>query len=397
MKIHAITISEVLDSRGLPTIEVALEDMRRDAYRAQIPSGKSTGTREAAVLKVGAVPIQKLQTALLGKEFFSIQELDRFLIELDGTPQKEVFGGNTLLGISIAFTRMCAAHADQEVWEVLRSEFFPHKISVTPPVIFSNLINGGLHAGNNLNIQEYMVIVTPSDSMKGPIDVLKALYVRLGERLKKKKGVSDIKLGDEGGYSIDFTGNFEPLQILNEELENEGEITDAWRLGVDVAASSLFKDGAYSFEHNTLNARELIEVYKGYFEKLPRFLSIEDPFEENDEKSFMELQQALPEKMVVGDDFTTTNPQIIQDSIAHGAIRGVIIKPNQIGTVSEACEAMRVAEAGGARCIVSHRSGEVPDAFIIHLAKAGEAYGVKIGAPVRERLVKFNELERLFS
>ncbi|MDP3725404.1 MAG: phosphopyruvate hydratase, partial [Nanoarchaeota archaeon] len=364
-------------------------------FFAEIPSGKSRGKREVAVF---AFPRAKKSLGLIfrkfeGRDFSSIQALDRALIEFDGTANKSRLGGNVMLGVSIAFTRVLAAERGKEAWQILREEFFPKETRNTLPLIFSNLINGGAHAENNLDIQEYMVVARPGVSVSGSVKKLIGLYRELGALLRKKTG--HVSLGDEGGYSLNFRNNFEPIAILEKLILKQG-LTRQFRLALDVAANSFYEKKTYRFGGRRISGGELLREYGRYVQRSKLLFSIEDPFAEEDLPGFVLLRSALPNCWIVGDDLTATNPRLVEKA-AHGELaNAVIIKPNQIGTVSEACEALSVASREGMKTIVSHRSGETGDNFIIHLARAASADGVKIGAPARERLSKFNELIRLY-
>jgi enolase len=395
MKIEKVIVNEILDSRGEPTIEVLVATAREKVYSGAVPSGKSRGKREAAVLTVddaqkAAVTVNE---AVKGKSFGSVGALDKFLIELDGTPEKNKLGGNLMLGISLAFARALAG--DRELWEIVREEYFPKKKKVGAPMIFSNLVNGGAHAKNNLDIQEFMVIVRPTHSIVESVIKLKKFYFDLGVFLKKEKGVKEIALGDEGGYSLPFDNNAEPIKILEEQAMMAG-LTNDFHLGLDAAASGFHRDDYYIYEGRKTTTDELKEIYLGYFNDFPLLYSIEDPFAEDDDRGFGRLKLALNGRVVVGDDLTTTDPFAIRRCAKENLINGVIIKANQIGTVTETCEAIKAAQENDIKVILSHRSGETPDCFLIHLAKASGADGVKIGAPVRERILKFNELARIY-
>lgn len=395
MRVERVAVEETPDSRGKPTIAVIVA-AGDGTFRASIPSGKSTGSREAHVASVASAKhsAETVSAALRGRAFSGVGKLDRFLIALDGTPRKEKLGGNLTLGTSIAFARALAAEEGRELWETLREEFFAGA-KERAPIIFSNLINGGAHANNNLAIQEYLALARTAGTVEETVRELTNLYHALGESLKTRFRLSEIRLGDEGGYSLDFSDNFEPLAVL-EELIDASDLENEFLLGLDAAASHFYREGNYEFEGKAISREALAEVYAGYFAKSKLLLSIEDPFAEDDAEGFRALQAAFPTKWVVGDDLTTTNPVAIEEHVKNGAVNAVIVKPNQIGTVSETCEAVNVARRGDAKVIVSHRSGETPDTFIIHLAKACGADGVKIGAPVSNRLSKFEELVRLY-
>ncbi len=398
MKVKDFAIDEVFDSRGNSTIEAGIATHGGFAFYASVPAGKSRGSREAAVLsfaEASSAKNMKRLAALKGKDFPNQRSFDEFLIKLDGTEGKTKIGGNVMLGLSMAFARAAAAGRKMELWESLQKEFFG-KAAQKPwePVLFSNLINGGEHARNDLDIQEYMVLVETRGDVKSAVKKLIALYRDLGEKLGKTKRVSNIPIGDEGGYSLDFKNNFEPLAILSDLVRKKG-LSGTFRLGMDAAANGFFSKGAYLFGGKKVSTAKLAGIYEGYFKKAPALFSIEDPFAERDTAGFALLSQKLERKMVVGDDLTVTNRSLIEEYAGKGLVNGVIIKPNQAGTVTEAVEAVRGAHEKGIRTIVSHRSGETDDVFIIHLAKAAGAYGVKIGAPARERIFKFNELLRI--
>ncbi|MCL4404345.1 hypothetical protein M1432_03315 [Patescibacteria group bacterium] len=401
MRIKDVVVREILDSRGETTIEVAIADDELRDFYAQIPSGRSRGKHEAAVLpfRDAEAAAARIERAISGRDFESIKDLDRYLIEMDGTPRKERLGGNVMLGVSLAFARALAFERKEELWQVLNREFFGGKADGPfRPLIFSNLINGGRHARNGLPVQEYMVVVRPRGSYVKTVGKLLRFYEILGDALRLKTGEEELPLGDEGGYATAFEDAFEPVQTL-EDLITEHSLSEQFSIALDIAADSLYKDGAYDFGGLKLEAGTLRETYDDWFEWAPHLMSIEDPFEEGAGDDFAALRRDLAgvtgEKWVVGDDLTVTNPALIEKYAAAGAVDAVIIKANQAGTLSEACEAMNKASALGLKRIVSHRSGETEDNFLVHLARAGNAEGVKMGAPHESRVGKFNELLRL--
>ncbi|MFH0712675.1 MAG: hypothetical protein V2A55_02380 [Candidatus Jorgensenbacteria bacterium] len=398
MKIDDVILKRISDSRGEPTIEVGIKAGGGEFF-AQIPSGKSRGSREAAVLPPDEAKkaLKNIEEKLVGKDFGNIKEFDGFLIVLDGTPNKAKLGGNLMLGLSLAFARALAGGNGLELWQTLRSEFFPRSAESEPPRIFSNFIEGGVHAESNLDIQEFLVVAESKGKVAETCRKLSGLYESVGQTLKERYGLPNLKLGDENGYSLDFKNNFEPIELLGGEIEKNG-LAGEFSLGLDAAASSFYEGGYYVFERKKLTSSELEGVYSDYFRKAPLLRSIEDPFDENDGTGFVKLSSGSGGgKLVIGDDLTVTDLELIKAAAAGKMIGGVIIKPNQIGTVSETCAAMTVAHENGLKCIVSHRSGETEDNFLIHFAKAAGAYGVKIGAPAGERLSKFREFIRLFS
>lgn len=396
MKIKNILVKEIFDSRGEPTIEVGVSNLKGNWFFAQISSGKSRGKNEAAVLgaKKAESALRNIKKEIIGRDFKSIGSLDKKLIKLDGTKNKSRLGGNLMLGISIAFARALASEKNKEIWQVLRQEFFP-KAKNKNPYIFSNLINGGAHAENTLSIQEYLVIAKPRKSINASVKNTIKIYKALGEFLKKQNKLENLSLGDEGGYSLNFKNNFEPFEIL-ERVIKKLNLQKEFLLGMDAAASQFYKNNKYDFDGKKVSNDELSQIYNDYFHKLKILFSIEDPFAEKDFQGFKNLKQIIKNALIVGDDLTATNSKLIAKFARQNLINSVIMKPNQIGTITETCEAIKTAEKNKLKVIISHRSGETEDNFIIHLAKACSAFGVKIGAPARERIFKFDELIELY-
>ena len=398
MNIQNIETREIFDSRGMSTIEVEIKT-KYGVYRGSVPSGKSTGTREAIVLthkdakKVINTKISKL---VVGKNFKTPKIFDEFLIRLDGTETKKNYGGNVTLALSLAVAKAFAGEEKKELWEIIQKYYFAGKKSKhKKPYIFSNLINGGAHAHSELLIQEFMVLVSPSISYTQTISELLTFYKDLGELLKKSYGNNGVvPLGDEGGYVIQERENIVPINILG-GLIRKKKLEKKFAIALDVAASHFANDLGYMFQGKQCSNEKMSEVYASYVLKEPLLKSIEDPFQEDDVKGFQMLMKKT-KAIIVGDDLTTTNANMIEKMAKEKAIRGVIIKPNQIGTILESAEAIIQSDEKGIKTIVSHRSGETEESFIIHLAKAGGVYGVKIGAPIRERMIKFNELIRIF-
>ncbi|PJE75662.1 hypothetical protein COV04_03625 [Candidatus Uhrbacteria bacterium CG10_big_fil_rev_8_21_14_0_10_48_11] len=397
MKLDDLRVRKIFDSRGEPTIEVVALDGARVSHRAAVPSGKSRGSAEAKVFSYHEAEqsIEALRKAMLGREYGSVHEVDELLLGIDTTDTKAILGGNITLAISVALSRALAAEQSRQLSEVLHEEFFAHVSGAVRPRIYSNVINGGEHAANNLAIQEYMLVAAPKISYAELTQELVALYRTLGEQLRTSRKLEALPVGDEAGYCVDFKNNEEPLKILSSLIE-ESSLSDRLSLALDAAASSFYHDGSYRFGGKTINAGEMVEVYKKFTTEIPRLISIEDPFAEDDAEGFAALLEALPNLSVVGDDLTVTNPKRIEGFAERACISGVIIKPNQVGTVSESCRALEIARQHKLTTIVSHRSGETDDPFIIELAKAGSADAVKIGAPRNERINKYNELIRLY-
>lgn len=404
--IEKIGIRKIFDSRGEPTVECEIET-DRGTFRASVPSGKSKGTREVVSLDFASALRSQdtLRKILVGKSFSSIREFDEVLRAADGTEDKSRLGGNVMLGFSIAFARARAEEKNISLWLLLRREFFADADDARRPSIFANLINGGAHAESGLDIQEYMLVVRPfstkatvgKPSLSYADDVALAvdIYHSLGNTLKKKAKSKTLPLGDESGYAVPLGDNFLPISLLEKEIV-ERKLGKKCSIALDVAASSFFKKNFYMFGGEARTTKELAKIYEEYFKKSKYLCSIEDPFAEDDVEGFKMLLPKLGERWIVGDDLTTTNASRIRELGAKKAINAVIIKPNQIGTVSETCDAIFESKASKVKTIISHRSGETEDPFIISLARAGAVDGVKIGAPAHERITKFNELIRVY-
>ena len=394
--IEKIGIRKIFDSRGEPTVECAITT-DRGSFRASVPSGKSKGARETVSVDFAAAErsTETLRKILAGKSFSSVREFDEVLRAADGTPDKSKLGGNVMLGFSMAFSRARAEEKGISLWLLLRREFFSDTEDGRKPSIFANLINGGAHAASGLDIQEYMLVVRPGERYAEDIALASDIYHSLGEVLKKKTKSKALPLGDESGYAVPLADNFLPIALLEKEIASR-KLGKKCSIALDCAASSFYRKKAYMFGGKALSSKELLGVYVDYFKKCKYLCAIEDPFAENDEEGFSALVSKVGGKWVVGDDLTTTSAKRIRQMAGKKAISAVIIKPNQIGTVSEACDAIAEAKAGKIKTIVSHRSGETEDAFIISLARAGGVDGVKIGAPAHERISKFNELIRVY-
>lgn len=400
MILGKISLRQIFDSRGDPTLEIELVDKKKRKFIASVPSGKSRGSNEASVIshkRASTVLKKYLAGKLIGRNFKSVRDFDEALLSVDSTPRKTIIGGNLALGLSIAATRSLAASQEILVWQLLKKEFFPRtKISRQTPFLFSNLINGGEHANNNLSFQEYLVIAHPTVNPGESIAALVEIYRKLGKFLSTKLKIRDLPLGDENGYAPKFRNSFEPIEVL-ENLIKRNKSSVKLSLGIDSAATSFKNKNGYVLDGRKLTRSALIKKYLDLFKNSRFLLSVEDPFSEKDLLGFKTLTELLKGKMIVGDDLTTTNAELIAKYSALKLINACIIKPNQIGTITESCAAIEIAKKMGVKTIVSHRSGETEDVFIVHLAKASGAYGLKIGAPVKERMIKFNEIIRLYA
>ena len=400
MKIKNISILPIFDSRGNSTIEVALATPAGHEFRAAAPAGKSTGATEVVSLPFAAVRknAPRVMRALRGRNFSTIRSLDKHLLAHDGTPNKKRLGGNFILGVSAAFARALAWERKQEVWQLLAREFFPKKGGLSKmvlPWVFSNVINGGQHAQNSLDIQEFMVVLKTRRPVADSVSKLIEFYHGLGAVLGRANGTRRLPIGDEGGYNLDFSDNFAPLRLLRRLIVSQKK-QKLLVTAIDAAATSFQAADGYRFGGRIVSREHLVALYARYARSDKLLVSLEDPFAENDRAGFGLLRSALPDRLIVADDLTTTSPKLIAAAADERLANAVIIKPNQIGSVSETCDAILTAKAKGFKTIISHRSGETEDNFLICVARASNADGVKIGAPTKERLLKFNELIRLY-
>lgn len=396
-KLEKILGRKVLDSRGEWTIEVEAQSENQKAI-FMVPQGKSRGQFEAVSLEP-EIAIKNVKEIIEPQlKDFEIEDqkgLDKKLLELDGTKDKSKLGANAILGISGATAKLAAQIQGAPLYRYLRKAFLPQKTDFPMPALLMNMINGGAHAENNLDFQEYLVIFEKG-SIKSKLELASKFYLALKEKLKKEFGQEAVGLGDEGGFvGKDFSSNDQPLKILTELIQSSG-LSGQVKLGIDAAASQFFQNGEYQLENKKINKTELLEVYKNLFKNFSLFYLLEDPFEENDFESFKLLKNSCLDKLIVGDDLTTTNPERIIEAKKQESINGLIVKPNQIGTLTEVFKAAELAEQYGWKMIVGHRSGETEDPFISHLAVALGAWGLKAGAPARgERTTKYNELLRI--
>ena len=407
-KISKIFAEEIKDSRGNPTLKVTVwvGDLS-DSF--SVPSGASTGAHEAHELrddngKGVKSAIEKvnneIQLALLDTDVLNQKEIDRIMIELDGTDNKDNLGGNSMIGVSIACAKVAAKVSGVEVYEHLRtlSEMKPSR---RIPHLYMNLINGGKHvhqqssgqAKNDLAFQEYHVVSDIEDA-RAAVDIGFKIQNSLKEIIEKELGEDSLALGDEGGYAPKISDIRKPLEYLSEAIKMnnlEGQV----RLALDVASSSFYNDQKYKVDGKEITKEELGDLYSSLIKEY-NLISIEDPFDEEDFESFAKLKERENNLIVVGDDLTVTNKVLLQEAINKKSISGMIIKPNQIGTLSETLETMRLARERDIELIVSHRSGETNDDFIADLAFAFGTFGLKTGSPVKpERMVKYERLIKI--
>lgn len=379
-KILNISAREILDSRGELTIEAEVQTEKGVKAIASVPQGKSTGSREDVYVapKWACENVAKeIAPALIGLEVSNQSELDQKMLDLDGTPNERRLGANAILAVSLACARAGALEAQKPLWRYLR-ELYGQPTRAGNLALYVNMINGGLHAGNNLDIQEYLVIVEEG-SLQKSVETATKIYHLLGKLLVEKFGESAANLGDEGGFAPDFKDNLAPFEYLKQAMS---EVTSQARLGIDAAASNIEKSP--------------VDLFKFYREAKQKYdlLYIEDPFGEDDDLNFKALTLEMgKDTIITGDDLTTTNPKSIREFGGAKAINGVIIKPNQAGSLSETLEAIRAARENNLKVVVSHRSGETDDDYIADLAYAVLADGIKLGSPARgERVAKYNRL-----
>jgi enolase len=403
-KIIRVHGREVLDSRGNPTVEVEVELESGAVGRAIVPSGASTGEREAlelrdgekgrflgkGVLKAVDNVNSVIAKALKGLEPYNQREIDEILINLDGTENKSKLGANAILGTSMAVARAAAQELGIPLYEYLGGKF-----GYRMPVPLMNVINGGAHADNNLDIQEFMIVPVCGGSFKEALRAGVETFHNL-KKLLKEKGYS-TNVGDEGGFAPNLNSSEEALDILLRAIEKAGyKPGEDILLALDVASSEFYEDGVYKFEGKSLRAEEMVEFYEKLIDKYP-IVSVEDPMSENDWEGWKLITQKLGSRVqLVGDDLFTTNPKILKKGIEEGVANAILVKLNQIGTVSETLDTVMLAKEKGYSAIISHRSGETEDTFISHLAVATNSGQIKTGSASRtDRIAKYNELIRI--
>jgi len=395
---------QVLDSRGNPTVEAEVLLDSGAFGRGIVPSGASTGENEALELRdqnphyyLGKSVLQAVENVngiiakeLIGLEIENQAELDYLLVELDGTENKSKLGANAILAVSMAFARAVAQEREVPLFKYLGGE---HGRVLPDPLM--NIINGGVHADNNLDIQEFMIVPVFGDEFAEALRCGVEIYHTL-KKVLKEKGFS-TNVGDEGGFAPSLNSNKEALDLILEAVERaEYKPGVDVLLALDVAASELYENGKYRLEGRELTAEELVDYYETLINDYP-IVSIEDPVAENDWEGWRLITERLGNKVqLVGDDLFTTNPRILERGIEEGVANAILIKLNQIGTVTETLDTIRLAQENGYGFIISHRSGETEDTFISHLAVATNSGQIKTGAPARgERTAKYNELLRI--
>ncbi len=403
VQVHA---REILDSRGNPTVEVEVWLESGASGRAAVPSGASTGTHEAlelrdkdekryhgkGVLKAVENVNEIIAQELLGLESTAQAEIDKLLIELDGTENKSRLGANAILGVSMAVAQASAKEAGLPLYAYLGG------VGATVlPVPMMNVINGGVHADNKLDLQEFMIVPLGAPTFAEALRYGAETYHVL-KKVLKERGYGTA-VGDEGGFAPNVSSAKEALELLVEAIEKAGyRPGEDIALALDPAASEIFKDGKYVLEGEgkTLSSEEMVAYYRELVDQFP-IVSIEDGLAEDDWEGWKSLRRELGDRIqLVGDDIFVTNIKRLARGIEEDIANAILIKLNQIGTVTETLEAIRLAHTSGWRCVISHRSGETEDTFIADLAVAVNSGQIKTGAPCRsERVAKYNQLLRI--
>jgi enolase 1/2/3 len=402
--IDAIHAREILDSRGNPTVEVEVGLDDGSVGRAAVPSGASTGAFEAVERRDGEkgrylgkgvqqavdAVIDTIAPALIGFDATDQRLIDQTMIELDGTANKSNLGANAILGVSLAVAGAAAESADLPLYRYLGG---PNAHVL--PVPLMNILNGGSHADSDVDIQEFMVVPlgasTFSEGLRWGVEVYHALKSVLQER-----GLS-TGLGDEGGFAPNLPSNRAALDLITEAIQKAGYTPGKdIALALDVASSEFFTDGAYQFEGKALSAAEMSAYYEELVRDYP-LVSIEDPLDEDDWEGWKTLTEAIGDKVqIVGDDLFVTNPERLQRGIDAKTANSLLVKVNQIGSLTETLDAVSLAQRAGYTTITSHRSGETEDTTIADIAVATNAGQIKTGAPARsERVAKYNQLLRI--
>ncbi|MFZ9043418.1 MAG: phosphopyruvate hydratase [Candidatus Nanopelagicaceae bacterium] len=401
--IKSITAREILDSRGNPTVEVDVQLEDGSWARAAVPSGASTGAFEAAELRDGGSRYlgksvsgavenvrTKIAPALIGKDGLDQKGLDEKMIALDATVNKSSLGANAILGVSLAVARAAAVSKKLPFYKFIGGE----KATLLP-IPMMNILNGGAHADTNVDIQEFMIAPIGAPTFKEGLRYGAEIYQSLKSVLKKRGLATSI--GDEGGFAPNLESNRAALDLIIEAVEKAGyKMGSDIGLAMDVAATEFYKDGSYRFEGSSLSATEMINYYQGLLDSYP-LLSIEDPLSEDDWSGWADITKAMGANVqLVGDDLFVTNPTRLAQGISQGCANALLVKVNQIGSLTETLAAVDMAHKAGYRSMMSHRSGETEDTTIADLSVAALCGQIKTGAPARsERVAKYNQLLRI--
>ena len=402
--IDVVVAREILDSRGNPTVEVEVGLDDGSTGRAAVPSGASTGAFEALELRDGdksryfgkgvekavLAVIEQIGPELIGYDATEQRLIDQAMLDLDATPDKSSLGANAILGVSLA-----VAHAASEASDLPLFRYLGGPNAHVLPVPMMNILNGGSHADSNVDIQEFMIAPIGAASFSEAVRWGVEVYHTL-KGVLKERGLS-TGLGDEGGFAPNLDSNREALDLIVEAIKKAGYTPGKdVALALDVAASEFYKDGAYQFEGKSVSAHELTDYYAELVAAYP-LVSIEDPLFEDDWEGWKTITAKLGDKVqLVGDDLFVTNPVRLARGIKEGAANALLVKVNQIGSLTETLDAVEMAQRNGFRCMMSHRSGETEDVTIADLAVATNCGQIKTGAPARsERVAKYNQLLRI--
>ncbi len=412
-KISKIHAREILDSRGNPTVEVDVELESGAMGRAAVPSGASTGSKEAlelrdndenrflgkGVLKAVENVNKIIAPALIEKEASNQEEIDKLMIDLDGAPNKSKLGANAILGVSMAVLKASAHNSKKPLFQYIGEKFCGKQVGdeYILPVPMMNIINGGAHSDNSADLQEFMIMPIGAPNFKTALKMGAEVFHNL-KKVLKKKGLN-TNVGDEGGFAPILSSNKEGFELIMEAIKIAGyESGKDVMLAIDAASSEFYKNGKYILKKDNLelNSEEMIAYYEKLINDYP-IISIEDGLSEYDWDSWKLLNEKLGKKIqLVGDDLFVTNPEIIQKGINDRAANSVLIKVNQIGTISETIKAVKMAQAVGWTAVISHRSGETEDTIIADLAVGLSAGQIKTGSLSRtDRVAKYNQLLRI--
>ena len=402
-KIKAVNAREILDSRGNPTVEVEVLLEDKSIGRSAVPSGASTGAFEAAELRDGGSRylgkgvtsavrnvIEKIAPAVVGMSAADQRAIDLKMITLDGTKNKSALGANAILGVSLATARAASISTNQSLFKYLGGAE-----AKTLPVPMMNILNGGAHADTNVDIQEFMIAPIGADSFKESLRWGAEIYHSLKSVLKKKSLATSI--GDEGGFAPNLDSNRAALDLILVAIESAGfKAGSQIALAMDVAATEFFDNGKYKFEGKSLTSDQMITYYSDLVSNYP-LVSIEDPLDEDDWSGWTTLTAELGQKIqIVGDDLFVTNPERLEKGIKSKTANALLVKVNQIGSLTETIDAVTMAHANNYKSMMSHRSGETEDTTIADLAVALNCGQIKTGAPARsERVAKYNQLLRI--
>ncbi|MHA1312524.1 MAG: phosphopyruvate hydratase [Candidatus Helarchaeota archaeon] len=412
IKIKKINSRWILDSRGNPTIESEVHVENSPIIgRAAVPSGASTGEHEALELRDGGNPfrgkgvkkaiqnvLKIIQPKLLGQDAGEQETIDKIMLELDGTENKSKLGANAILSVSLACTRVAAASRNVPLYQyIYQLSHKKERKDLLLPVPMSNVINGGKHAGGDLAIQEFMILPVGGKNYPDAIRMLTETYHELKQTISKRYGHGSVNIGDEGGFAPAIQGTKDALNLLMDAISNAGYSPGKdFMIAMDAAASEFFEKGKYLTDGKQLSPDEMVDFYVDIIKSYP-ILSLEDPFDENDFETFAKLTKQIGDKcLIVGDDLFVTNVTRIKKGFEMGAANALLLKVNQIGTLTESIQACQYTYSQGNAVIVSHRSGETEDTFIADLS-VGLCTGlIKTGAPCRtDRACKYNQLLRI--